>query len=129
LNPPPAANAGANAAPGGGGVHPDILALLVHLIPQPAAAAANANQAEEEKKEDTIIGMPQLEYDTTLLQCGAPANSLPAAIPEWFTLVSAKGMSKVYMGTVIGKHIRDNYKYDDVEVPLTNNIIKTMISR
>jgi hypothetical protein len=128
LNPPPAANAGANAAPGGGGLHPDILALLAQLIPQPAAAA-NANEAEEEKKEDTIIGMPQLEYDTTLLQCGAPPNSLPAAIPEWFTLVSTKGMSKVYMGTVIGKHIRDNYKYDDAEVPLTNNIIKTMISR
>ena len=125
--PPPATHAGAGGIQGGGGLHPDIIALLAQLLPQRVVAAATP--PAEEKRDDTIIGMPQLEYDTTLLQCGAPTNALPATLPEWFSLVSTKGMSKTYMGTVIGKHIRDNYKYDDAEVPLTNNIIKTMISR
>ena len=38
-------------------------------------------------------------------------------------------MTDNFRNTIIGKHIRENYHYDDAEVPLTNSLIKMIIKR
>jgi hypothetical protein len=117
------------APPAAGGLHPDILALIAQLIPQRQAQAANATQEEKKDDDTTVMNMSRQEYDITLQMCGLPANSTPETLPRWWMDCSEKGMTDHFRSTIIGKHIREHFHYDDAEVPLTNNIIKMAIKR
>jgi hypothetical protein len=112
-----------------GGLHSDILALIAQLIPQHQAQAANAVQEEKKNDNTTVMNMSRQEYDITLQMCGLPANSNTDALPQWWMDCSEKGMTDHFCSTIIGKHIREHFHYDDAEVPLTNNIIKMAIKR
>ena len=109
---------------------PNIVALLAQLLP---LRGPPARTIAEEKKDDsddtTVMNMSQQEYVTTLVMCGAPADSPPTALPEWFQLSSEKGMTDSYRHTIINKHIMDNFRYDDAEVPLTHSVLKMVCKR
>jgi hypothetical protein len=121
LIPAPAPPANATAPP------MDIAAIIAQLLP--AAQGQRAQGEEKKEEEDTPLNMSQQELATTLLMCGLPAGANLTLLPAWIRTCAEKGMTDAYRSTVLRKHIMNNYRYEDAEVPLTNTILKMAIKR
>jgi hypothetical protein len=111
--------------------HPDMAALLTQLL----AERAQGQSMGEEKKDDeentskNPLGMSNLELAATIKMCGLPPNADTDLLPAWFRQCSEKGMTTTYQCTVVRNHISKHFRYEDAEVPITNNILKMAIKR
>lgn len=109
---------------------PDIAAILAQLLP--GMLPQRPHHAEEKKDDEgetSIMNMSNQEFTTTLVMCGARPDALPAVLPEWFRLCSEKGMTDSFRYTIINKHIMENFRYEDAEVPLTYSVLKMVCKR
>jgi hypothetical protein len=111
--------------------NPDMAALIAQLLADRTGAPATG----EEKKDDDDtsskkpLGMSNLELAATLKMCGLPNNADTDLLPAWFRQCLEKGMTATYQCMVVCNHISKHYRYEDAEVPITNNILKMAIKR
>jgi hypothetical protein len=129
LNLPPPPAAAAPVVP-----NPDLAALIALLQQQQQQllqGGGNNNIAEEKKddEEPPQIGMSNRELRSLLAMCGKPLNAAPTLLPDWIQQCSEKGMTDQYKLTIIRKHIMNNFKYDDSEIPLTAPLLKMINKR
>ena len=72
--------------------------------------------------------MSKPELESTLIMCGELPLASPTLLPSWVRACAEKGTSDQFKLTIIRKHIMNNFRYDDAEVPLTAPLLK-MISK
>jgi hypothetical protein len=123
LQPPPV------APPQENGIPNNIAAILAQFV----ALQQNGNPpnpgggGEEEKKDEednNNLNMSQSMLEATREMCGLPLGADVQLLPAWFRLCAAKGTSDAYKKILIRKHIMSHFRYEDAQVPLTNNILQ-----
>jgi hypothetical protein len=124
---PPAA---ADAQP----IQPEVAAILAQLLrnqQQAPVAQQQHQQAQVNPNDDdeTVYNMSRQEFESTLIMCGLNPQAAKEELPAWYRLAAAKGMTEAFRSTVVRKHIMETFRYEDAEVPLTNQLLKMVTKR
>jgi hypothetical protein len=108
----------------------DMAALLAQFLAQQGAPRGPNRHREEEKKEDDgldlarTFGMSTSELKSMLVMCGKEEQASPTLLPSWVKECAEKGHSEGFKYNLISKAIMKADRYDDVEVPLTQTLLK-----
>ena len=112
---------------------PNLAKILEAILPHVHASASHPASQDANKSTDDKtapdIGMSKQELAVTLEMCGLPATASHSDLPEWFIKCSEKGNSEQFKMQIIRKHIMNNAKYEDAEVPLTSVLLKLVLKR